>query len=130
MYLKKEQYRRVSELVFNGKIDLGEEDHTRFRHLDVKVLGKLLKEKLIDPEENQNGSPTTKEFFDFMKKYPQFLALGYVISKDRDDARISIEGIENDGSAVDAGTMQAFIEEYRFADEFICRGNQLYAWWD
>lgn len=42
----------------------------RFCELDVETLEYLFEHEFIDPKERQNLSPTTQEFFDFIKKYP------------------------------------------------------------
>lgn len=101
----------------------------RFENIDVKVLETLLLEKFIDPSDRQNESPSVKEFYDFMCKYPQVLAFGYAVSPNRDDYRISIEGIYVPQNKVTTKLKEEFRELSKNADEVYYDG-ELYAWWD
>jgi len=51
-------------------------DCQSFYGLSVGVLEILIAEGFIDLDENQNNSPTTEEFLEFMKKYPDVKAHG------------------------------------------------------
>ena len=99
-----------------------------FRGIDCNILEQLLEEDFIDPEECQNCSPSTEEFFEFMKKHPEFTAHGYAVSPDRSDYRITIEGIEADEDCNNQEALEDFIGLCRFADEFCI--HPPYAWWD
>ena len=100
-----------------------------FKNLDVDALKHLLDEGFIDPEEAQNDSPTTMEFYEFISAHPNFTAHGYAVSPDRDDYRITLEGIECYESC-DTKTIRDFIELCRFADELSVNDGCMYAWWD
>jgi len=125
------------QVVLRDKIVFGEEvDWTKscggtFRYKDMSIdeLEQLIKNGFIDLDERQNDSPTVEEFREFMKKYPDALAHGYVVSNDRPDVRVSIEGIEIAESDVTPEIYKAFVGLCRLADEFDDDGR-LYSWWD
>lgn len=97
--------------------------------MDINQLNMLLDEKFIDPEECQNCSPSTMEFKEFMEAYPNVTAHGYIISPDRSDYRVTIEGLEYNGH-VTRKMMEEFTELFRHADDFTCNRNCLYCWYD
>ena len=105
----------------------------RFRGLTTEVMQQLIDEKFLDPEDNQNGSPTAGDFLDFMKEYPFVKAHGYAIGIDRIDYRITIERLEAD-LPEDKDTKIEFIIDFvnRFhhADSLTLTENSAYAWWD
>ena len=101
----------------------------RFEGLTLDQLNLLLDEGFIDPEERQNDAPTTIEFKSFLEAYPDATIHGYIISPNRDDYRISIEGAEYNGD-VSKEMMIDFIEMFRFADDFTVSDNCLYCWFD
>lgn len=100
----------------------------RFVGMTYKTLQKLVDKGYADPEDNTNGSTTLGEYLEFMKEHPRFKAHGYVISNDRDDRRITVEGLE--AKRVTIKEMVAFTDLDRMADEF--EATQLYcrSWWD
>ena len=104
-------------------------DCQRFYGLSVDVLEILIAEGFIDLDENQNNSPTTEEFLEFMKKYPGVKAHGYVIGCDREDCRTTLEGLSFMGE-VTFPMLVDFTEMCRFADEFVIGEDGLYSWWD
>lgn len=99
-----------------------------FEGLDVIRLKMLLDENFIDPGDRQNLAPSVKEIYEFMKMYPSYKAHGYAVSIDRDDYRVSIEGVEK-GSPEDS--LKEYIEYmqlFRYADEF--NNGTMYCWFD
>ena len=91
-------------------------DYQRYHGLNVETLKILLDEKFANPEEVQNESPSIQEFYDFMVKFPEFTAHGYLIGNGRSDYRVSIEGLIGVPSDFDAE--RAFSRMFRQADEF------------
>lgn len=65
-----------------------------FRFLSFDKLKKLVEEKFADPDEVVNESPTIAEYISFMKSHQNFTAHGYCVGTNRDDYRVSIEGLE------------------------------------
>ena len=101
----------------------------RYRHLFLDEINALIEEKFIDPNEAQNCCPCVSEIKDFMEKYPMFTAHGYIVSPERDDYRVSIEGVEYIGE-VDQQMMIDFIEKFGDADEVVCDRSRCYCWYD
>ncbi len=99
-----------------------------FNRLGIDRLRTLVDEEFIDLDECQNYSPSTGDFLEFMTIHPEFTAHGYAISPDRDDYRVTIEGIESDREIEDYAVLEEFVDLCRFADEFCI--NPPYAWWD
>jgi len=91
-------------------------DYERYDKLNVDTLKVLLNEKFADPNETQNDSDSIQEFYEFMVQYPEFTAIGYAIGLERDDYRVSVEGLEGEAKSDEA--LQAFIDNYKHADEF------------
>jgi len=99
-----------------------------FQNLTAEILKTLLDEKLADPEETQNEAPSIQEFYDFLVENPGYTAHGYAVDLERDDYRISIEGVE--GCAETEEGRSAFIEMFRFADDFTFAVDWQYCWFD
>ena len=70
-----------------------------------------------------------QEFLDFMRKHPAAVAHGYAVSPDRDDYRITIEGLRVPRNDATWDLEQAFEEFCQSADELMTNG-ELYSWWD
>lgn len=100
---------------------------TRF-DLDVANLERLVAEKFVNPAEGQNFGPEVSQFLTFMKKWPQVKAVGYAVSPERDDYRVSIDGL-----VCKDNITPELMEEFNFwrdADEYENRPDLLSAWWD
>ena len=116
----------------------GKYDAMYFKGLDVTALQTLVHEKFACPDDTQNSAPCIKEFLEFMKKYPFMKAHGYIITPDRDDYRVSIEGVE--GSYKEIPTSKTpedvlkfnedFTAMFRHADEFEIGKGHFYCWYD
>ena len=66
-----------------------------FKLMPVQALKRLVELKFADPESCQNSSPSIARIISFMEKWPSFVfAHGYAVSHERDDYRISVEGVE------------------------------------
>ena len=100
-----------------------------FVELTLSQLNSLLDEGFIDPEERQNCAPDTMEFKAFLETYPEATLHGYIITPDRDDYRVTIEGLEYHGE-VSREMLSDFIDMFRTADDFIQDQEYLYCWFD
>ena len=100
----------------------------RFEGLSLNKLKKLLELKFIDPEERQNYSPTTAEILRFMKRYPAYKAHGYVVTIDRSDYRVTLEGVSKEDFADSDKELMDFTELFKHADEF--DPVYMYCWYD
>ena len=101
----------------------------RFDGLSLKKLKQLVELNFIDLEDYQNNSPTVREFIEFMEKYPDYTVMGYTVSIDRDDYRISLDGIEKRKVVYSEEEVDDFSSLFGDADEFDT-GNAMYAWFD
>lgn len=118
------------ELLF-GEFDLGKYGGgiRHFEDLGYDDLKYLMEQRFISYNDYQNGSPCAGDIMHFMEDYTKFTAHGYAVSPTRGDYRITIEGVELQGD-YDHETLLAFIEMFRFADEFDIEPNHLYCWFD
>ena len=98
--------------------------------LNLKDLNKLIKLGYADLDEEQNFAPTIGEFRQFMEEHHGYTAHGYVVSPNRDDFRVSIEGIEKDTGYETAEELEDFISMFRHADEFNVSKTGMYCWYD
>lgn len=101
----------------------------RFDYLNAEDLNKLLNLGLADPDEQQNEAPTTKEISNFLNNHQNFWAHGYVVSPERDDYRVSLEGVEC-GSDYDLSDVQDFFSLFKYPDEVIVEKTGMYCWFD
>lgn len=99
-----------------------------FSGMTYKTLKTLVDKGYADLEDNQNGSTTLGEYLEFMNRHPRFKAHGYIVSNDRDDRRITVEGLE--AGKVTIKEMVEFTELDRHADEFEATQNYCRSWWD
>ena len=97
--------------------------------LPLPLLEQLFNERFIDPNDRQNFAPSAKEFLDFMRKHPAAVAHGYVVSPNREDYRVSIEGLFVRRKDVTPELRQEFKKFCKGADELNLNGN-LSSWWD
>jgi len=97
--------------------------------LTVEQLKDLHESGFLDLETAQNYSPSIGEFIEFMENHDNFVAHGYVVSVERDDYRVSVEGIKKEGDISEQDIID-FATFARYADDFICDKEKLYCWWD
>ena len=100
-----------------------------FENLTLENLQKLVKENFACTEDKQNDCPTIGEVMEFMTKYPNYTAHGYVVSIKREAYRVSIEGVSKDGAAESAEELKDFKTLFSKADELVT-GVQMYCWFD
>jgi hypothetical protein len=100
-----------------------------FHNLSAAQAETLVEERFLDPEETQNASPPARTFVDFMKRFPSVTCHGYVIGPDREDYRVSVEGIASDGPISDE--MRREVRRlFGAADEFVLETDRLFVWYD
>lgn len=110
-----------------------------FTHISVDTAQLLIDRGYLDPEDQQNFSPTAREIINFIRcstnPYDWWLS-GYAVSPARDDFRVTIDsfGIK-EGARLDTEDAVAFVRFARYADEFCfdMEGSKAIvaeAWWD
>lgn len=101
----------------------------RFENLNLDKLKKLAELNFVELNECQNCSPAIREFIEFIEKYPDYTAMGYVVSIERSDYRVSLDGIEKPFEAESATEKDEFVKLFGNADEFQSY-PEMYAWFD
>ena len=99
-----------------------------YQGMNVRTLRKLLEQNFADPEERQNNAPTIGEIYNFMKSYPSYTCHGYAVSADRDDYRVSIEGVEKGDKTDSVEEFQSYMKLFGNADEI--NFNTMYCWFN
>jgi uncharacterized protein YodC (DUF2158 family) len=107
----------------------GKYDCKWFENLTLKQLETLFKEDFVEPDEAQNDSPTTKEILEFMRVNKRFTCHGYIVTPDRCDYRVSLEGVALSGKLTQK-ERENFNNLFRKADEFDCDDKGCRAWYD
>ena len=100
-----------------------------FEGVTLEQLQALQEQGFLDPEECQNDSPSIAEFMEYMKSHEGFTAHGYAISADREDYRVSIEGLQKLGDVTREDLID-FVNAFRWADELTCKDDELFCWYD
>lgn len=103
-------------------------DCQRFDGLPAETL-LALAEKLpkAQLEDRQNQGPTIQAFIDLALLYPEAKFIGYVITRERDDERFTIEGVWMPPNVPLESTP---IGCYLPADEDDVIGGRRRLWWD
>ena len=99
-----------------------------FSCIDTETAHKLMDNGFLDPQEYQNCSPDVKDLVEVAEKYPEMYLFGYTVSPDRDDYRVSIEGLKGYKPFKSLEDAEDFIGLCRYADDFSI--DPPYAWWD
>ena len=135
MYLSKEAADEREQILFGepySKSNYSLGQIRRFDLLSVDDASRLVKKGYLLPEESQNNSPTVREFIEFARNHPdtEWYFEGYVISPERDDVRVTIDGFGSTG-IYSSEDLIAFIMEYRYADELSAElGGGCRCWYD
>lgn len=109
-----------------------------FRKLDPRKMSKLIKLGYAHPDATQGSCPDIEACLKFCRSHKGFRMHGYVVSRERNDCRVSVEGVEANGSdVVDRGaayvdTIIDFVDLFRFADDLQIGGENSawYCWFD
>lgn len=132
MELNKDYTRRATIMAENGvkeQLTAEKNDIAHYSGLTATGLQTLVDERFADPEETQNESPSIAEFIKFMRKYPKFTAHGYIVSHERSDYRVSVEGVTTE-KELTKDEILAFVDMFRFADEFEIASRGAHCWYD
>jgi hypothetical protein len=105
------------------------DDVIYFEMMTAQTLRQLIDEKFADPEVSQHDAPSIEDICKFLEENEGFTAHGYLVGIDRDDYRVSIEGVEFQG-IYSTAALKAFIQLFRFADELEVDDQYLRCWYD
>ena len=117
MFSQNTDFSRRDEIIFGRPAKYKVGGIERFEAMGVDTLRTLFEEKFIDPETQWNGSPKEGEFLEFLEKHPSFTVHGYVVSPDRSDCRVTVEGVYK-GSDPTYEELVDLVKYFRLADEF------------
>ena len=106
--------------------------------LTPEQMRKLIELGFADPEEEQNDCPSIEECLEFCERHPGFTMHGYVVSHERHDCRVSVEGVEAAADTVpDEGEeyeklLHDYVDTFRHADDFTIggKGKGWHCWFD
>lgn len=110
-----------------------------FTHISVETAQLLIDRGYLDPEDQQNFSPTAQEIINFIRcsvNPDDWWLSGYAVSPARDDFRVTIDSFGiREGARLETEDAVAFVRFARFADEFCfdMEGSKAIvaeAWWD
>ena len=105
-----------------------------FEHLKPVVMRELLRLGFADPNEKQNDAPSLREFGDFIASIPENVDVelsGYAVSREREDHRVSINGILIRGE-IDSSVRRLWwdmLQKHK-PDSNEEDKNMLFAWWN
>lgn len=106
-----------------------EYDILKYYGLTAEALDTLIEEHFADENERQNSAPTIGTIRKFLHAHPSFTAHGYIVTPNREDYRVSIEGVESDKSTPEE--IKAFTKIFHRADDFVIGGDgSCYCWYD
>jgi len=120
------------KIVFGESIDWEESSGgvVRFRRLEAETGEQLIDDGYLNPEERQNYAPSAGEIVAFALEHGGFVD-GYMVHPERPDARISLVGLAIPSKHCDVGTVAAFANRFRHADEFTADAEHgCSAWFD
>lgn len=119
-----------------GTVRFDEDENVNYEKLN-RVLNNDDAKEYIDLKSRQNGGPSIQEFRDFLEanKDMPFYLEGYVVVPEREDYRLTIDGIGVDAKNTEAvERLRNWIDNSKTFDkpdeydEF--DGNVFRAWWD
>lgn len=128
---------RENEAARNTLLGLPTPEHydlMYFDHVTVETLQKLVDLDVLELDDAQNDAPTAGEFMEYMRNHPEMnvTAHGYVVTPERDDYRVSIEGLNANPTTHE--DLLSFMWEFDSADD-MCGDEKdgiysAYCWWD
>lgn len=100
-----------------------------FEWVSVETLKELVAKNYADPHDAQNESPTLGKYIRFMERFPEVRAHGYAVSPEREDYRVTVEGLQYVGEVGDE-LRREFSTLCGRADDFVCTDEELFCWYD
>jgi hypothetical protein len=100
-----------------------------FKELTAVKCRELLNKGFADPEDCQDSAPSFKEITEFLERNPNFTGHGYAVSPDRNDYRVTLEGVESRGP-ISNKERNDFVYWFRQADDFSLSDDGAFAWFD
>lgn len=107
-------------------------DISYFRYMSVETARQLIQEGFLDPEERHGRSPCAGEMLSFCEREAgaQWYLHGFVVSPERADSRVVLEGIGSD-VPLDPTQRARFSQAFQDADILeIEEDKGCYCWYD
>ena len=101
-----------------------------FYDLSINQLKELIENNFIDLKECHNDAPPVSVFYNFMQKYPNYIASGYVVSIDREDYGTNLVGLNQNNGYKSRKELEEFHDLFRCADEFEVSKFNMSCWFD
>lgn len=103
----------------------------RYKDVPLSAIKVLAEKGYLNPDAMMDRGATIQDFIDFVEKHnpEEWTFHGYVVSSDREDSRVSIEGIESKGKLSKEDQID-FLLEFRLADELDIEKGVAYCWYD
>jgi len=104
----------------------------KFTNLNYSTVKKLTSRGYLDPTDYFNSSPEVCEFVSFVEEHNpgNWFFHGYVVSAERDDTRVTIEGIGS-YAPIKSDDLVDFLNFFRLADEITAeKFKPVYCWYD
>ena len=119
---------RIKLLKVNNDNEMG--GTCRFKNLCYNRLKKLIELGYIRENNNQHdfSNLKAKHYLEFLRTHRKFKAHGYIVSNERDDRRITIEGL--DGWNVSDQDIIDFEDFQSCADNCYATNKRCYSWHD
>lgn len=102
----------------------------RFEGLKISQLFDLFCNHFITWDERHNAAPDLREIVGYIAEHPGYGMSGYAVAAQRDDYRVSIDGLEKEGVAITKQEQEDFKKLFGAADDFEASSRRLYAWYD
>lgn len=100
-----------------------------FEGMTPEAAAKLVELGAMDPEQEQNSSPSIAGFIELAKEYKGMTFFGYRVLPPRGDERISIEGFRVPAASVSRKQLLSIANNLA-PDELDEEDGELRAWWD
>lgn len=119
-------YEKLGEIDFEEHGTGGTLRFKRVPYEVVEELAEILGEPFLN--ERQNVSPTVEEYLDFFEDWNdgEVTFNGYLVSPEREDERVSLEGF----TIIGISNTGPIVNRFHGADEFTVKGGTVRAWWD
>ena len=103
----------------------------RYKDVPFSAIKILAEKGCLNPDEMMDRGATIQDFIDFVEEHDQenWTFHGYVVSPDREDSRVGVEGIESKGK-LSKDDLIDFLLEFRMADELDIEKGIAYCWYD
>lgn len=126
---------RRAQIIYGGQVEPPADENSDisyFRHMSVETARQLIAEGFLDPEERHGRAPRAEEMLSFCEGEAgaHWYLHGFVVSAERADSRVALEGIGSDAPP-DPAQRARLSQAFQDADILIAEENkECYCWYD